>query len=597
MLTRYSLTLLLGAMTLALVACKDTKHTEDVEDPTLIDLPQNIREVTQLLRSAGHVPEVEPLLKTRRLGHHSSVPALEHYLEYSQLREDCDKITQPTEYTQTISTGNFFTLEAWPSILWAGNLLQGNSLQGRQAPTLIPLESKRLPGRISLQTATRLDSEREGGEQLWMEQVEEMDEASVTQAQRNLIARWQEHPGRANSNYSITLVRTPEEALLASGLDAAKYGELFRSTFGMNFDKEKQYALVRFYHHYYTLGYEAPEEGFRGIFKPSIQRADLAPYTNTGNPICYVSSVSYGRAYYLLFEGKTSDFYFLKELNGMLDGIAHRDLAYWRRNPLTYPVKMLQIGDPTMPQLVTSKPTSEVFEYLAQGSYPEPKDVGVPIYFTAKHLLDASSVRMSMTTSYTADKVEFVPRRKFNMLSVYMKDITVESRAEAGWKISNKAYVLIRDVAIRYRPVGNPSWIGKPFFKDKRASDLRPYLRGLHTTAGYSFFDIGFHETALGKDNRYGVASLEIELQVLPQTFSYSPSSGKERHSGTSPRTITLTREFRYDTTTDTWKPQPDEEGISGQPFHQLRAKRTRDHIQFDIRVNYAFFKDNVQLE
>jgi len=78
------------------------------------------------------------------------------------------------------------------------------------------------------------------------------------------------------------------------------------AAFGMSFSEEKTRMLVKLHQSYYTMVYDDPA-GLDGVFTPDITVNDLRNYSGNGNPICYISSVTYGRVFYLLYESDASE--------------------------------------------------------------------------------------------------------------------------------------------------------------------------------------------------------------------------------------------------------------------------------------------------
>ena len=110
------------------------------------------------------------------------------------------------EYDFTSNSEDFAILDPWASILWPGCLIQGKSIRGKNIPTAIPIISKRQPGRINLQVISGARSAGDDGEGLWYEEVSEMRESNVIQAQNKLIRRWQESGVPASTSFTMEVV-------------------------------------------------------------------------------------------------------------------------------------------------------------------------------------------------------------------------------------------------------------------------------------------------------------------------------------------------------------------------------------------------------
>ena len=413
---------------LCFASCGEDSNGGGIPTPTPDNKdPKNIQEVEQLLRSAGHVSEpAEDKLTTKAIGTSTSEPALGHIMESTGDRADCDKVTQPMQCDRSSSAGDFALLDPSPTILWPGSFIQGKSIRGKGGFTAIPYIAKRQPGRISLQVTSSEKSVGTAGEGLWYEEVQEMRESEVNQAQTKLIRHWQESGAPASTSYTMQIIHSPEEAMIASGIDLDKSGGKLKTFLSTGFDKKKSHVLVKLYQRFYTFSYEDPEGGGKGAFMSTIEQSDLAPYTGAGNPICYVSSVSYGRAYYFLYESSESSYDLLDALSASFKSFLDE------RRVDSYVIKgvrvrMLEQGSSTNAGQGTEISPEKVFKLLEEGAQPSSKDVGVPIFFTLKHLYDGQPVRMSNSLSYSYDKVSYIPRRKSNSVAIFLKEIVVEN--------------------------------------------------------------------------------------------------------------------------------------------------------------------------
>ena len=551
--------------------------------------PKNIQEVEQLLRSAGHVSEaVEDKLIAEATGSPTSVPALDHTLESSNELKDCDKVTQPMRYDRSSNAGDFAILEHLPSILWPGCFIQGKSIRGKGGFTAIPYIAKRQPGHISLQTASGAQAVGSGGEGLWYEEVQEMRESEVNQAQTKLIRHWLESGAPASTSFSMQVVHSPEEAMIASGLDLDKSGGKFKTFLSSGFDKKKAHVLVKLYQRFYTLGYEDPEGGGKGAFKSTIEQGDLAPYTGTGNPICYISSVSYGRAYYFLYESSYEPGALLGALSTSFKDFQAGQPVGRSRVISESRVRMLEQGSNTNGGQGSVISPEKVFTLLKESAQPSSKNLGAPISFTIKHLYDAQPVRMSSSLSYAHDKVSFIPRAKDNNVSVFLKDVVVETNTKGMWNASNKGYVKLIDAGVEY---ANTQSNYKRVFALFSQGEGIPQA-GIRSTTYLQAYRKVFLDCDVNGKNIHNLATFTVDLEIRPE--AYNRNGGRV---GQSPQRVTLKRTFRYDEANRQWKPLSDGANTGGDTYRTLTTTRTFEGLTFNIRANFSFFVDNTLIE
>ena len=575
---------------LCFASCGESSNGGGIPTPTPDNKdPKNIQEVEQLLRSAGHVSEpAEDKVTAKAIGTSTSEPALGHIMESTGDRADCDKITQPMQCDRSSSAGDFAVLDPSPTILWPGSFIQGKSIRGKGGFTAIPYITKRQPGRISLQVTSGEKSVGTAGEGLWYEEVQEMRENEVAQAQSRLVRHWLESGAPASTSYTMQIVHSPEEAMIASGVDLDKSGEKLKTFLSSGFDKKKSHVLVKLYQRFYTLGYEDPEGGGKGAFMSTIEQSDLAPYTGAGNPICYVSSVSYGRAYYFLYESSESAYDLLDALS-----TSFKNFLDERRVESSVikgiRVRMLEQGSSTNAGQGTVISPEKVFKLLEEGAQPSSKDVGVPISFTLKHLYDGQPVRMSNSLSYSYDKVSYIPRRKWNNVAIFLKEIVVENNTRGSWASSNKGYVKLLDAEVAYTHTGNSNRrVRKPIYREQ----VKMPQEGLRSTAYLATYKGRSLECDFNGENLYNTVTFTVDLEIRSE--AYSRNAGRV---GQSPQRVTLKRTFRYDEANRQWKPLSDGANTGGDAYRTLTTTRTFEGLTFNIRANFSFFVDNTLIE
>ena len=575
---------------LCFASCGESSNGGSAPTPTPDNKdPKNIQEVEQLLRSAGHVADpAEDKLTAKAIGSSTSEPALGHIMESTGDRADCDKVTQPMQCDRSSNAGDFAVLDPSPTILWPGSFIQGKSIRGKGGFTVIPYIAKRQPGRISLQVTSGEKSVGTAGEGLWYEEVQEMRESEVNQAQTKLIRHWQESGAPASTSYTMQIIHSPEEAMIASGIDLDKSGGKLKTFLSTGFDKKKSHVLVKLYHRFYTFGYEDPEGGGKGAFMSTIEQGDLVPYTGAGNPICYVSSVSYGRAYYFLYESSESSYDLLDALSASFKSFLDE------RRVDSYVIKgvrvrMLEQGSSTNAGQGTEISPEKVFKLLEEGAQPSSKDVGVPIFFTLKHLYDGQPVRMSNSLGYSYDKVSYIPRRKSNSVAIFLKEIVIENNPRGSWASSNKGYVKLLDAEVDYTHTGNSNRrVRKPIYREQ----VKMPQAGLRSTVYLATYKGRSLECDFNGENLYNTVTFTVDLEIRPE--AYNRNGGRV---GQSPQYLTLKRTFRYDEANRQWKPLSDEANTGGDAYRTLTTTRTFEGLTFSIRANFSFFVDNSLIE
>ncbi|MDO4691556.1 MAG: thiol-activated cytolysin family protein, partial [Porphyromonadaceae bacterium] len=395
--------------------------------------------------SLGEEPESTPVTLARWLDDAGRVEALpdQYIAETEILRVEAagkvknpwagwsgqhDRVTTRGRFSYSSSSLDFAMLSPWPtSVLWPGCIIPGGSLRGLDTPTPIPLLGKRKPGHILLQLS---DLEQEHEQSLTLqEEVQDMRESSVLQAQSRLLDRLT-NSGKPTAlqkekieidprkvyrgtpfTYSIRSVCSLEELAALSGLDVDRSIGALKRRLGTDFRQDKTYQLVHIYQPLYTLSYEPPQAGFSGILNDSVSVEDLKPFTGKGNPLCYISSVTYGHAYYLLVESSQSHLDLFRLLHSTLSSLSEGVLYYNKPELDELKVSLLRVGVVAEDQVTRGK-FSDAVDVIHRGSKLGKRHIGSPISFTVKHVYDSSPVRMSNTLKYSYDKVELVPKAR-----------------------------------------------------------------------------------------------------------------------------------------------------------------------------------------
>lgn len=192
-------------------------------------------------------------------------------------------------------------------IIYPGNFLQGKSVfEG--APRIIPL--KRGPGTITINTLN--------GSSVVTETVDEVSFSKIAQATNDLIGN-----NNGNLTANITYERNEVRSLQEVGVHMnAEYEGLGAKVKG-SFDFEGSYSynsiFVKVTQSLYSIVLDIPD--VEEAFDPSVTPEDLAKHIGDGNPATYISSVNYGRIFYLLIQSTQSSTDIKAALSGSFDGV------------------------------------------------------------------------------------------------------------------------------------------------------------------------------------------------------------------------------------------------------------------------------------
>ena len=304
---------------------------------------------------------------------------------------------ETTRHSASKNPDDFFMYNPFADVLWPGNLVQGASLESG-IPTSIPVDiAKRRPGNISIAVVT---PDGQGLANPRFRTVENMQFSHVNQAMNDVLADFW---GNSPANYNISMGFAHSESQFSSSTKAGYSGPFVRASaaFDINWSESKTRMLVQLQQQYFTMVYDDPA-GLDGVFTPDITVNDLRNYTDNGNPICYISSVTYGRIYYLLYESTASALKLQAAINfsiGRASGMNETD--YYNTMAQTV-VQVFQLGGDAQRGIETAwaQDLEGIKEFLAEGANVSQQSPGAQISYTVKFLKNAQMVRMNNTMEY-----------------------------------------------------------------------------------------------------------------------------------------------------------------------------------------------------
>lgn len=560
----------IAAVAMLFASC-DKEQPATPIDPELQGAKPNVIEVSNMLRSIGRleIPEDKPFVPT--LGTPVVTDAGVRKNEILDDSEPHDKVVTPVSYDYVSSSEDFALLNPWPSVLWPGCLVQGESLNGKNVPATIPIYKKRKPGRIILQLVSGMGDD----EAQMYEEVVDMRESNVMQAQNKLLARYLKSGMPASVSYTLQTVHSMEDLAVHAGIDINRSFLKLKASFGHTLSKDKNYMLVRLHQRFFTMSYEDPDGGFRGVFTDDITRDDLAPFTGNGNPICYISSVSYGRVYYLLVESSNSHRVMSAALNAGLAGIKAGGAVKDTKELQELKIKMVQLGGDAKAGLqgAVTGSFADVAKFITDGARLSDDNVGAPIAFTVKHLYDGSVVRMSNALKYSYEKVEFVPKAKDMLVGIHLKDIAIVPRVMKGWTVSNQGHIFLKRVNVRYMRTDGGGFVHKTINFDGGHHSIKDEAR-------IPIYAIVGERTHNG--TYMNAVTIQAEVEVVSSVYK----TGKREER--DPKTLTLERTFYYDS--GRWKPNGD---VGIDPYSKIKRSIKIGEIDFDLSLNFDFFIDS----
>jgi len=209
-----------------------------------------------------------------------------------------------TTSTMSVLDGNgqFPLFNTNADVIYPGNLLQGKTLSNA---TPSPIVVERAGGTISY--------DLNNGNLSSTFTVDRVSKSTIQNAMNNIIASAGEVVP-ANFRLEIQEVQSENQLALEMGLNVSTFTTKVKSN--MSFSTERSYNrfLVKLTQSYYTMSFDLPTR-LDQLFDESVTPEELAVYVQADNPATFISSVTYGRIFYMLVESTSSS----QEMTAKLD--------------------------------------------------------------------------------------------------------------------------------------------------------------------------------------------------------------------------------------------------------------------------------------
>jgi hypothetical protein len=312
-------------------------------------------------------------------------------------------LVQNVSYSASTDPDDYMMFNPQASVLWPGNLVQGNSMASG-VPNSVPI-TNRAPGNITLAI---LSGDSSGTANKFYRTVNQFQYSTVNQAMNSILSGYH---GGTPAKYSYSMEQVYSASQLNFDLSLGYTGPSVNASgsFGLTFSNSKTYFAVRLTQQFFTMVYDDPQ-GPSGVFGSGFTSSELAPYTGPGNPVCYISSVTYGRIYILIYESTAS----AQDLQGALNfayngGVASGSVktsADFSKVMSQTTVQVTQIGGDPQSGLdaATALSYDKINSFLTLGADFSSTNIGEPISYTVKYLKDASLVRMNSVMQYTVSQ-------------------------------------------------------------------------------------------------------------------------------------------------------------------------------------------------
>ncbi len=565
---------LLGLASITLVASCQKELDEKEKDKS--NLSQRELDIIQLIEGAGRLKE--PVKDSTSIIPDTPREEKEHYryLSGGTQLEKTKKRTTKVSVSFVQNSKDFTLLDPWSGVIWPGALIQGKTVQDENVPTPISIIKKRKKHEITFQVVS--GDVGEGGGNKWSMETE-MSEGAVLNTQNRLLGQFLSSGTPAKQEFSLERVYSKEDLTAKAGINIKAFRGEFDSRFNGEWNEEKSHILVKLYQVFFTMSCPAFDMGALGCFTDDITAAELKRYTGPGNPICYVSSVSYGRVYYLLYESnvdmKTLELELRASYKGLVSGEGKGDIRQSKvleKSSIT----MVQYGGDAKAGIAAAlHPTHERLEaFLRDGAKFSIDNVGAPVSYKIKLLADNSIVKMSNTLEYSYNKVEFIKVEDNPTIDLSIDELRISSDLKDDYEIQDGSRVTVNSCRVIYRENGQE-------VEKKDVPDFENKTLNLHTND--QFFTDFRHVRGFVNEVEL---QLNLSIRINTQKIILGvpvPWTEKSEEKENIPYTILWSYE------NGKWKRK---KGIGGK-----HIKLEETHSSHHVELKYTMWKGNELIE
>ncbi|MGI9547475.1 MAG: thiol-activated cytolysin family protein [Flavobacteriaceae bacterium] len=190
-------------------------------------------------------------------------------------------------------SGQFPLFDTASDVIYPGSLLQGKTLSDA---TPSPIVVKRAGGTISYNLIN--------GNLTPSFSVVEVRKSSIQEGMNEIING---SPDAVPANFQLDIIQIESENQMAVelGIDVKTWTTKVSSDMSFSSEKSFNRTLVKLTQSYYTMSFDLPTS-LEEIFDESVTPEDLGVYVQKDNPATFISSVTYGRIFYMLIESTSS---------------------------------------------------------------------------------------------------------------------------------------------------------------------------------------------------------------------------------------------------------------------------------------------------
>lgn len=387
--------------------------------------------------------------------------------------------------------GDFVTFGSGTNLMWPGNLVQGNSIKtGNLAP--IPIDGS---GRNSIEIKIdAFSANPQSSSQL----IDSPTPGKVQNALGQILDGYYSSGTKFPANYSITVQRAYSKNQLQlalnagySGLEGVNVG----AQFAIDFKENRNYFAVTLRQEFFTASV-TPKSKLQddfGWIKKDYPQTAFNQYISANNPSTYISTVTYGRLYTIIYESEESALDLEQALNFAYNSpstsvTAEQKLKYAKtlQNSKT---EVKQLGGSSTDGLATAFQNKagdfdSIQKFIVNGAEVSKTNPGYPIAYTAVDTETSEKVTFeySITSKYMDCKKVEIPYTA----NSYDDAKNEVNKLKSEYGTGNSAKIIIyndttKDIVLK----SETPWYGSSFYNSapsKIPAGKYGYILGVHQT-------------------------------------------------------------------------------------------------------------------
>ncbi|MGG5506257.1 MULTISPECIES: thiol-activated cytolysin family protein [unclassified Myroides] len=364
---------------------------------------------------------------------------------------------------------NFAKFGAGTHLMWPGNLIQGQSIK-TGALAAIPIgENGRNPIEVKVDafsSNTTISSSQV---------IANPTAGRVQNALEIALDSYYSSDTKFPANYTIDIQRAFSSSQLQLALNVGYTGGTgvsLGASFGIDFNMNKSYYAVTLKQKFFTVSVypKSTLQGDLGWVKADYPSNELDKFMGKDRPPVYISSVSYGRLYTLVYESSESSMELEQALNfayknPTIELTAEQKLKYAKTlsSSRVY-VKQLG-GNATSGALTAFESQAGNFEsirnFVVNGAEVSKQNPGYPIEYAAVHVGSNQPVTIKMTAKNKYKECRNIPY----VAGSYNEARAALGRLKSEYGIANSALILIHNNTNQELILKNSSpWYGSSFY-------------------------------------------------------------------------------------------------------------------------------------